>query len=247
MTDGLVLLHGWPLDGSMWEPQVSALGAQLTVVAPHAPGFGGEPLSGSVVGMDDIADAAAEAADRAGLDRVVVAGLSMGGYAALAFWRRHRDRVAGLILANTRSGADDEAGKERRRATADRLRTEGSGFLVTSPPPLLSADAPRELWNRLTDIIARQPAEAVAAAALGMAERPDSTPDLGGIDVPVLVVGSTGDTLIPLDATAPMADLVPGARLAVLEGAGHISNVEAPDGFTAELRRHLVEAGVLPA
>jgi pimeloyl-ACP methyl ester carboxylesterase len=166
----------------------------------------------------------------------------MGGYVAFALWRRHRELVSGLVLSNTKAGADDEAGKERRRQLAERLRNEGN-FLADNPPPLLSADAPPELWDRVKEIVRAQPAEAIAAAALGMAERPDSTPDLAGIDVPTLVVTSTGDTLIPPEATTPMADQIPGARLEIIQGAGHLSNLEAPEDFNGLLIEHLARGG----
>jgi len=246
MTDGLLLLHAFPLDASMWEPQIAALRNEVTVVAPNFPGFGGAPLSGSVLTMDQAAEEAAAALADAGIDRAVVCGLSMGGYVAFAFWRRHSDRVAGLVLANTKSGADDEAGRERRRALAERLRTEGNAFLVDAPPPLLSSDAQAELWERVKRVIAEQPAEAIAAASLGMAERPDSTGDLAGITVPTLVITSTGDTLIPPEATSPMADQIPGAHLDVIDGAGHLSNLEAPDVFNKVVRAHLVRSKLLP-
>lgn len=239
MTDGVLLIHGWPMDASMWDQQVEALAGDLAVVAPHMPGFGGTPSAGPIMSMDAAAAAAAGAAADQGLERVVVCGLSMGGYVGLAMWRRHREMVAGFVFANTRAGADDDAGKERRRALATRLRAEGSEFLVESPPPLLSDGAPPELWERVKATVAAQPAEAIAAAALGMAERPDSTPSLGGIDVPTLVITSSGDTLIPPEATAPMADQIPGARLEVLEGAGHLSNLEAPEEFTRLIREHV--------
>ncbi|MDP9342881.1 MAG: alpha/beta hydrolase [Actinomycetota bacterium] len=244
MTDGLLLVHAFPLDASMWEPQVSALRVSVSMVVPNLPGFGGTPPAGDVMTMAAAARRAVEALDEAGLDRAVVCGLSMGGYVALELWRSARDRVAGFVFANTRAGADDEAGAERRRALAERLRSEGNGFLVEQPPPLLSASAPDELWDRVKGIIAAQPADAIAAASLGMAERPDSTPDLAGIDVPTLVVTSTGDTLIPADATTPMADAVPDARLEVIEGAGHLSNLEAPEEFTRLLEEHLRRCGL---
>lgn len=244
MTDGLLLLHAFPLDASMWDPQVVALRDEVAMVAPNFPGFGGASLSGDVTTMDEGADRAAADAAEAGIDRVVVCGLSMGGYVALAFWRRYRERVAGLVLANTRAGTDDEAGKERRRALAERLRGEGNAFLVDAPPPLLSSDAPEELWGRVKRIIAEQTAEAIAAASLGMAERPDSTGDLAGIDVPTLVITSTGDALIPPEASSPMADQIPGARLEVIEGAGHLSNLEDRELFTRLLREHLALSGV---
>jgi 3-oxoadipate enol-lactonase len=231
MTDGVLLLHAFPLDASMWEQQLAALGGVAPAVAPNFPGFGGAASSGGVMTMDAAADLAVEALDGAGIDRALVCGLSMGGYVAMAVWRRHRNRVAGFLLANTKSGADDDAGRERRQALAQRLRAEGNGFLVDSPPPLLSADASPELWSRVRDIIRAQPAEAIAAASLGMAERPDSTPDLHGIDVPTLVLTASADTLIPPEATVPMSEQIKGASLAVLEGAGHLSNLEAPQDF----------------
>jgi 3-oxoadipate enol-lactonase len=246
MTTGLLLLHAFPLDASMWEPQVRSFGDAVPVVAPDFPGFGtggGDPVE--VLSMDLAADAAARALSEAGIDQALVCGLSMGGYAALAFWRRYRSRVAGLVFANTKSGADDDAGKERRRALAARLQAEGNGFLVDSPPPLLSAGAPEELWASVRATIAAQPAAAIASASLGMAERPDSTPDLAGIDVPALVVTSSGDTLIPPEATSPMAGQIPMGRLVTLESAGHLSNLEVPEAFTELLRGELVAIGAV--
>jgi 3-oxoadipate enol-lactonase len=245
MTDGLLLLHAFPLDASMWKAQIAALEGDLTVVAPNFPGFGGTPLSGDVLHMDAAADVAAAAVRDAGLQRVVVCGLSMGGYVALAYWRRHRDGVLGMLLANTRSGGDDDAGKERRRALADRLEAEGNEFLAATPPPLLSESAQPDLWERVKGIIRAQPAAAIAAASRGMAERSDSTPDLGTIDVPTVVVTSTGDTLIPPEASTPMADQIPEAKLEVIGGAGHLSNLEAPEEFDRILREQLAQCGIV--
>jgi 3-oxoadipate enol-lactonase len=167
----------------------------------------------------------------------------MGGYVAFELWRRHPERIAGLVLANTKSGADTPEAVEGRLALAGRLRAEGN-VLVDAPPPLLAADASDQLQQQVTAWIADQPAEAIAAAAAGMAERPDSTPDLAGIDVPTLVITSDGDRLIPQELTAPMAEAIPSAELLVLEGVGHLSNVEAPEAFTAALRGHVTACGV---
>ncbi len=241
MTDGLLLIHAFPLDASMWEPQITGLGGVTAIAAPNLPGFGGSALYDRTLTMDAAADSVAEALTRDGIDRAVVCGLSLGGYVALALWRRHRDRVAGLVLANTRATADDREGKERRIALAQRLRIEGN-VLVDNPPPLLSESAPSELWDRVKGIIARQPAEAIAAVSAGMAERPDSTGDLAGIDVPTLVITSTGDTLIPPDATKAMGEQIPGARVQVIDGAGHLSNLEAPAEFNRLLEEHVSAA-----
>jgi pimeloyl-ACP methyl ester carboxylesterase len=241
MSDGLVLIHAFPLDGRMWEGQ--RLGSHT--VAPDLPGFGMSPPSGPTMTMASAATRCLEAADAAGLDRIVVCGLSMGGYVAFEVWRQARARVAGLVLANTRSGADTPEAAQGRRDLAARLRAEGN-VLAASPPPLLAEDAPEELQERVRGWIADQSAEAIAAAALGMAERPDSTPDLAGIDVPTLVITADGDRLIPAELTTPMADAIPGARLEILPGIGHLTNVEAPRRFNELLVEHLGTCGVEP-
>jgi len=243
MTEALLLVHAFPLDRAMWKPQIDELGSRLTVVTPNLPGFGGSPSAGTVMTMSAAADRCLEALDGAGAERAVVCGLSMGGYVAFELWRRARERFAGLVLANTRAGADTEEGAANRRALADRLDAEGNGFLVESPPPLLAEDAPDDLRTILRGFIARQSAGAIAAASRGMAERSDSTPDLPGIDVPALVITSDGDRLIPADVSAPMASQIPGATLAVIAGAGHLSNLEAPGEFNRLLAEHLERCG----
>jgi len=244
VTDGLLLLHAFPLDARMWEPQLSAFSGVLPVIAPHLPGFGGTEPAGEVMTMGVAADRVLAELDRAGVDRAVVCGLSMGGYVAFELWRRAPHRFAGLVLANTRAEPDTEEGAANRRALAERLRSEGNRFLVEKPPPLLSEGAPEELWGYVRRLIADQPADAIAAASLGMAERPDSRPDLPGIDVPALLITSTDDTLIPPEVSAPMADAIPGAKLLVIEGAGHLSNLEQADTFSGALEEHVERAGL---
>jgi 3-oxoadipate enol-lactonase len=231
---GLLLIHAFPVDASMWEPQIDAMGDD--VMAPNLPGFGGTAAADGVMTMDAAADFVAGELDRAGIDRAVVCGLSMGGYVAFSLWRRHRDRIAGLALADTRAEPDDEAGRDRRRGVAEKARSGGSEAIAEEPPPLLSEGADPALWNRVKDMIRRQPGEAIAAASLGMAERPDSRPILGDIDVPTTVIVGSADTLTPSPMSESMARAVPRAELAVLDGAGHLSNLEAPDAFTAALR-----------
>jgi 3-oxoadipate enol-lactonase len=248
MTDGLLLLHAFPLDASMWEPQIEAFEGQVRVVAPNFPGFGaGGVVPSEAMNMEAAAIAGEEALTEAGVERAVVCGLSMGGYAALALWQRNPDRTIGLVLANTRAEADDEAARERRTALASRLWEEGTGFFVAAPSPLLSEEAPQDLRERVTSIIRNQSAEAIASASLGMAARADFTERLGEIAIPTLVITSTGDALIQPDVTKAIAERVPGARLEVIDGAGHLSNLEAPEEFNRLLREHLTACGVMTA
>jgi len=243
MADGLLLLHAFPVDARMWRPQLEALDG-VPIAAPNHPGFGGIGSVPDVMTMELAAANALRALDDAVIDRAVVCGLSMGGYVALELWRRSRERVAGFVFADTRAGADTEEGAANRRALAARLRAEGTDFFADGPPGLLGEEASAETRAFVRSIIADQPAEAIAAASLGMAERPDSTPDLPGIDVPTLVITGSLDTLIPPAVTAEMAERIPGARLELLEGAGHLSNLERPEEFTRLLSEHLERAGL---
>jgi 3-oxoadipate enol-lactonase len=227
----------------MWAAQAEALSDEHSVLAPSLPGFGGTPPAGEVMTMDAAADFLAGELDGAGVDRAVACGLSMGGYVAFSLWRRHRERLAGLVLANTRAEPDDEAGRERRRAVAEKARTEGSGAIAENPPPLLSEGAGGDLWERVKGWIRAQPGDSIAAASLGLAEREDSRPILGQIDVPAAVITSTGDTLIPPDVSSPMAEAIPQADLVILDGAGHLSNLEDPQGFNTVVRSVLSRAG----
>jgi pimeloyl-ACP methyl ester carboxylesterase len=239
----LLLVHAFPVDAGMWDDQISELSGDAHVLAPSLPGFGGTPAAGDVLTMDAAADFLAGELDRAGTEKAVVCGLSMGGYIAFSLWRRHRDRIAGLALADTRAEPDDEAGKEKRRGLAAKVRTEGSEPVAEAPPPLLSENADPALWDRVKQMIRRQSGDAIAAAALGMAERPDSLPILGEIDVPTTVIVGGGDTLTPPEMSETIAKGITGSELITLEGAGHLSNLEDPEGFTGALRGLLSRSG----
>jgi pimeloyl-ACP methyl ester carboxylesterase len=243
MTEGLLLLHAWPIDARMWEAQLGALSGDLPVTAPDLPGFGGAGGAGPIMTMGAAADRALAALTERGIDRAVVCGLSMGGYVAFEVWRRARERVVGLVLANTRAVADPPVGAAARRALAERLRSQGN-VVADEPPPLLSDGAPEGLRSLVRGWIADQAPEAIAAALLGMAERPDSTPDLATIRVPTLVLTSTEDRMIAPEVSAEMAGQIPDGRLQTIEGVGHLSNLEAPDTFGAALREHLALCGL---
>jgi 3-oxoadipate enol-lactonase len=233
----LVLVHAFPVDASMWDEQIAALKGEVDrVVAPNLPGFGGTPGVGDVMTMEAAADHVVAEMDRAGIDRAVVVGVSMGGYVAFAMWARNRDRFAALGLGDSRAEPDDDAGRERRRQVAEKARSEGSEAIAAAPPPLLTEDADPELWDRVKESIRRQPGESIAAASLGLGERADARPLLPGVDVPTTVIVGSADTLTPPSMSRSMSEAIPGADLVVLEGAGHLSNLEDPQGFTDAVR-----------
>jgi 3-oxoadipate enol-lactonase len=240
----LLLLHGFPFSHRMWEPQLASLSRSSRCLAPDFAGFGASELpKEGALRMEDIATDAVALLDHLGISRAVVCGLSMGGYAALALWERHPERVRGLVLADTRSGADAPEGREQRLALAEKVLVEGPGFLAKEmPAKLLGAgtlEKRPELRRAVADWIAGARPAGVAAASRGMAERPDRTGLLAGVSVPALVVVGEEDTLTPPDESRSMAERIPGAELVVIPGAGHLSSLERPEAFDQALGRFL--------
>ncbi len=237
----LLLVHGFPFDSESWAPQLEVFGRQRRVIAPDLAGFGATGAPGPA-SLDAHADDLARLLDELGIRRVVFAGLSMGGYIAFAMWRRHRERITALVLADTRPGADTTEAQERRAALAERVLAEGTAPLLGNVQPgLLSAAAPERIAARVRDIIERQPPEGAAAALLAMAARPDSTADLAQIDVPVLVAVGAEDTITPPSESEAMVAKLPRATLAMIPRAGHLSNLEEPGAFNGALRAFLDE------
>ncbi len=241
----LLLVHGFPLDHKLWEPQIAAFSGQRRVVVPDLAGFGASSPAGHE-SLDAHADDLAALLDHLGIERAVVDGLSMGGYTAFAFWRRHRARVGGLVLTCTRAGADSEAGRAGRYQTAMAVEKDGMGVLSGGMlPKLLSPEAPAEVRATVEAMILRQPPAGSVAALKAMAARPDSTADLATIDVPTLIVSGAADAIIPAADSEAMATAIAGARHAVVPGAGHLANLEEPGAYNAALRAFLdaIDAG----
>ena len=238
----LVLLHAFPLDRTMWDRETRALAdAASPIIAPSFPGFGRSELPGRQPSLDDYADAVVGVMDAARVERAAVAGLSMGGYVAFALWRRHRARVSGIALIDTKAEGDMPEVAQTRVRLAETIRTHGVEALLKAPPKWLRDGSPR--WPALKDLIRAQHKEAVAQASVAMAGRPDSTPDLAGIDVPTAIIVGEADAITPLAQARAMADAIPHATLSVLPDAGHISNLEAPEAFDIALRSWLRRLG----
>lgn len=244
----VLFVHGFPLDGSMWREAIEALPPGWRGLAPDLRGFGGtEPSAQAAYSMDRFADDLAALLDAEGIGRAVVCGLSMGGYITFAFWRRHRDRVSGLVLADTRAGADSDEARRGRLDLAERIRSEGHDPVVDAMlPKLLSESTRRErtdLVERVEAMMRRVAPAALSAALLGMAERPDATPDLASIDVPTLVVVGEEDAITPPAEAEKLAAGIEGARLVRVEGAGHLAPVEKPEVFGRALGEWIAAVG----
>lgn len=238
----VVLLHAFPLDGRMWDAQARELSRQSRVIVPDLPGFG-RSAAIPASSLDQMADEVAALLDVLGIERATIAGLSMGGYTALAFARRHGARLARLALCDTRSVPDTSEGRKTRDANIALVDREGVSAVVERMlPVLLSPSASSETKERVRAIGNSQTGAGVKAALGAMRDRPDATPWLAELDVPALVIVGALDTLSPPAEAQAIADRLPRAELEVIADAGHLSNLEKPSAFTAALAR-LLERG----
>ena len=231
----VVLLHGFPFNRSMWRGQAESLSASCRVVAPDLRGHGETSVVAGPATMEEMAEDLAALLDELGVGRAVVGGLSMGGYVALAFLRSHPERVGALVLADTRPQADTDEGRRAREETARRALSDGMGPIADMMLPKLLAPATREgrpdVVERVRGMILGTKPEGAAAALRGMAQRRDQTDLLEAVRVPTLIVVGSEDVLTPPADSEAMHAKIEGSRLVVVEGAGHLSNVERPEEF----------------
>lgn len=227
----IVLAHAFPLDHRVWEWQIRELSARFRVLAPDLRGFGRTTVTSGVVTIEQMADDLAAMLDALAIEEpIVLGGLSMGGYVAFQFVRRHRQRLAGLILCDTRATADSEEVRENRLRTAERILNEGTAFLADQMLPRLCCERTfrrqPEVVEKLHRMILDQPPEGVAAAARGMACRSDSRDLLERIDCPTLVLVGQFDAISPPEEMEQMARAIPGASIVVVPDAGHMAPLE---------------------
>jgi pimeloyl-ACP methyl ester carboxylesterase len=234
----LVLIHGFPFDRTLWALVIDALAETRRVIAVDLRGRGKSESwggSGSWTMQDHAADVAATI-DGLGGGEADVAGLSMGGYVTFALLRAFPEKVRSAMLISTKSGADDPAGRQAREAMAAKARHEGTLALFDAlAPKVLAAGASDDARARLRAMFERTPAGTTASDALAMRDRPDSTPDLPRIRIPVCVIHGTEDALMPIAGAQAMAAAIPGARFVAIEGAGHVPSLEKPEETAAAM------------
>lgn len=230
----LVFLHGFPHNRTLWSAQMGALLGHARCIAPDLRGFG-ESSVAAPYSVDQYADDVAALLDVLHIQRAVVCGLSMGGYVAFALWRRHRERVRALILADTRPGSDSEEAREKRREMIRLAREKGSSAVADQMILGMVGKSTREKCPEVVDSVHRllesAPVEGIVGALEAMIARPDSTELLATIDVPTLIIVGEEDTLTPPREARAMHAAIRGSTLEQLAGAGHVSNLERPAAF----------------
>jgi len=242
----IVLLHAFPFSREMWRPQIEALRDEYRVIAPDLRGFGGTDGFDGPPGIDQMADDVHQLLDALGINEpVVLAGLSMGGYVALSFARRHAARLRGLILADTRAEADSPEAREQRERSIEFLRDHSAAEFAEPMLEKLLSETTRtrhpEVVNRAREMAAAQSPQAIAAALAALRDRPDSRAALPGMNVPALVIVGEQDAVTPPAVAETLAAELPRAKLVRIAEAGHLSNLEQPEEFNQAVRQFLRE------
>lgn len=241
----LVFVHGFPFDRRLYQNACRSLTDRYRIIIPDLPGFGKSRFQSGIepscLEMGDFADGLAALLDELGESKAVICGLSMGGYIAMQFFRRHSDQLGGLIFCDTRSTPDIPSAAEKRRTLADSVYNTGAAPLADQMiPALLSpktiAENPDVVFS-LTEMISEQLPSGIAAAARGMAVRDDSTQFLKEITVPTLVMVGEDDRISPPEAMREMADAISESEFCTVPGAGHLPPLENPLFFTEAVER----------
>lgn len=231
----LVLIHGFPLNAGMWEPQLSLSGLGWRVVVPTLRGFDGGTADPLVSSMDDFAADIIDLLDAVGIEEAVVGGLSMGGYVAFAMHRLAPRYFGGLILADTRAEADTPESGAARLRMMELAAAEGPGAIAAEMMPRLLGDTTRRtrpaIEEAVRSMIVSNSSTAIAAALGAIMRRLDSTPLLSSIRCPTLVIAGEEDTLTPPALSQGLHEAIGGSTLSLVPEAGHLANLEQPDAF----------------
>jgi len=240
----LVLIHGFPLNTSMWEPQLALADHGWRIIVPELRGFGdgsGDPPTTSI---DDYAGDTIDLLDKLGIKKdAVICGLSMGGYVTFAMFKHAPSYFRGMVLADTKSQGDSPEGVTGRRNMQQLVREKGQGAVADALLPKLLGEATRktkpDIEQKLRAQITGNSVESIVGALTAMMTRPDVTPMLPSIRIPVQVIVGAEDALTPPPLSEQMHRDIPGSELVTIPGAGHMSNMEQPALFNDALGRFL--------
>jgi len=231
----IVFLHAFPLNRTMWATQEHALSSRFRVITIDLRGHGESDAPLWRYTLEQSADDVNALLDQLAIQQALFVGLSMGGYILFAFYRKYARRVKGLVLADTRAQADTAEGKEGRFQMAQTAYKKGpsaiAGIMISKLLSPATIQTKPDLVRQVRAMIEGNQISGIAGDLMAMAERPDSAPLLSQITCPTqIIVGELDQATPPPDAKL-MAEKIPGAHLAIIPGAAHLTNLEQPDKF----------------
>ena len=239
----LLLIHAFPLNARMWEPQLALAANGWRVIVPQLRGMDGGSTDQAATSMDEHAGDIVDLLDALHVEDAVVGGLSMGGYVAFALVRHAARYIRGLVLADTRPQADTPEGVEGRRKMLALVREKGPAAVADEMIPKLLGEHTRhtrpDVAQTVRALILSSSADAIANAITALMTRADSTPLLATIHVPTLIVVGEQDTITPPALSEQMYQAIKGSEYVAIPDAGHLSNLEQPEAFNAALARFL--------
>lgn len=240
----VLFIHGFPLNSSLWEPQMEDLNDTARLLAPDLRGYGLSPAGEGPYSMEMLAKDCLGLLDMLGVQPpIVLCGHSMGGYIAFEFLRQFPELVAGLVLVATRAAADTPETRKNRDRMAKAVQERGPGALTDGVLSKLLAPDNYENNDKLVafvrEMIDSASVNGIAGALAAMKERPDSTPLLPEIAVPTLVIHGAEDEIVPLAEAEAMCEAIPDAELVTVPNAGHLPNLEGALQFNETLWEYL--------
>lgn len=235
----LVLLHGFAVDSRMWRPQIESLSDKFTVIAWDAPGAGQSSDPPETFGIGEWADCLAGILDAAGIQLAHIVGLSWGGILAQEFYPRHSAPVLSLVLADTYAGwkgsLPEPIVEQRLAACLRDASLPPNEFVPRYLQGMFSESATKEVREELASIMSDF--LPVGFRLMAMASAQVDTRDLlPNIQVPTLLIWGDADKRSPMNIAYQLRNAIPRARLAVISGAGHVSNLEKPAEFNTIVR-----------
>jgi len=244
----IVLLHGFPFSNTIWQPQ-QPLAHEYRMITPDLRGHGKSPAPEGVYEMEILADDVLALLDSLNISQAVIMGHSMGGYVTLAMWRKAPERFLALGLISSQASAASKDTRQTRYASVEKIFAEGNAAFVNGMLPRLLAPgtaSDESYTEALRTIMLGTPINGLVGSLKGMAQRPDSTELLPGINVPSLLLCGERDVIIPMKKSETMAELIPVVTLMTVEDAGHMPMLEQPSATTTALRKFLNELPLRP-
>lgn len=238
----IVFLHAFPFTSEMWEEQMKFFSEKYYCVAPDLPGFGKSALANHAVTFEHYVDSVLESLKEQKINKAIWCSLSMGGYLALRMYERSPEMCRGLVLCDTKAGADGNEAKLKRWDTIKMLEKSREDFLAAQWKALVSEESQKNdhLKKRFDEIIGNVSDAGVAAGLVALATRNDSTPNLSKISVPTLIVVGEEDKVTPPSEAEALNKAIRESHLQKIPKVGHLSNLEDPQKFNNLLVEYLL-------